>query len=70
MGKNETGITDTGEQEDPLNRKVRRATGSWQNDAQAKSGDGVFAQDGQRSVATNYGRPALLPAARRRRGMR
>ena len=70
MSKNETGITDTGEQEFPLAQKQRRATSGHQNDAQAQMGDGVYQQDNARSTATNYGRPALRSAARKRMGMR
>lgn len=70
MPKNETGITDTGESENPLNLKRRRTTGSWQDDAQAEMGDGKYEVSGARKTATNYGRPAMLPAARKRLGMR
>ena len=70
MPKNETGITDTGEQEFPLARKQRRGTSAWQADTQAAMGDGAFPADGARRSATNMGRPILTPAVRRRRGMR
>ena len=68
MPKQETGITDTGEQEEPLNRKVRRRATGWQQDRQAQIGDGEFAQQGVRRAS--LGAPMMLPAARRRRGMR
>ena len=48
-GKHETGITDTGEQENPLNRKVRRAAYGWQNDPQVAIGDGQFRYNGVRN---------------------
>ena len=70
MPKGEIAETDTGEQEFPLARKQRRATSPGQSDALAASGDGTFPGDGQRRGATNMGRPMMLPAARRRRGMR
>ena len=70
MGKNETGITDTGESENPMNLKRRRTTGSWEGDAQSEMGDGKFEVSGARKIATNFGKPAMLPAARKRLGMR
>lgn len=71
MAKQETGITDTGESTNPLNRKVRRdAAGAGGADAQSMMGDGIYAQHGLRSAATNMGRPAMTPMQRRRKGMR
>lgn len=68
MPKQETGITDTGESEDPLNLKRRRASYGHQQDAQAAMGDGDFAMQGQRR--NTLGKPLMLPLVRRRRGMR
>ena len=70
MPFNETGITDTGEQANPMNQKTRRAAVGWQGDQQSAMGDGKFAMTGARKTATNYGRPVMGPAARKRRGMR
>lgn len=70
MPKSETGITDTGEQPDPLNRKSRRTASAWNADQQAQVGDGQVDLAGARANATNYGRPVMAPAARRRKGMR
>ena len=70
MPKIETGITDTGEQENPLNRKARRTTVAWDADQQAASGDGLVEPVGARRTGTNYGRPVMGYAARRRKGMR
>ncbi len=70
MPKQETGITDTGESENPLARKTRRTAVPWTADAQAATGDGLVTPDGARRLATNYGRPVMSPALRRRRGLR
>ena len=70
MAKAETGLTDTGEQENPLNPKRRRTTVPNAEDAQARTGDGVFSEDGARATAVNYGRAPLGYAKRRRLGMR
>ena len=70
MGKNETGITDTGESENPMALKQRRRAFSHDSDPQADMGDGKFEVSGARKIATNYGRPPMLPAARKRMGMR
>ena len=70
MPKNETGITDTGESENPLAQKRRRTATGWQNDQQAEMGDGKYEVSGARKIATNYGHPPMMPAARKRMGMR
>ena len=70
MPKNETGISDTGESENPLNLKQRRTAYGHADDPQAAMGDGTFKADGFRKTSTNYGRPIMGPAMRRRRGMR
>ena len=64
MPKQETGITDTGEQANPLNRKVRRVAFSWQNAPGAKMGDGTFGSDGTRKGLNRIGMTA------KRRGSR
>jgi hypothetical protein len=66
VAKNETGITDTGEQPDPVNRKVRRTTSGWQSDTRAAIGDGMFPSDGTRR---GQQRPVAM-SNRRRRGAR
>lgn len=63
MPKDETGITDTGEQPDPVNRKVRRTTSSWASDSRAAYGDGQFTSDGVRAVQ----RTVQSPVAAKRR---
>lgn len=50
MGRAETGITDTGERDDPLALKQRRTAVGWQQDAQAARGDGEFKIQGLRKA--------------------
>lgn len=70
MPKAETGITDTGESENPLALKQRRTAVGHAEDMQAHMGDGMFEPVGARKTATNFGRPVMGTAARRRKGMR
>lgn len=70
MAKNEASSNYTGETGNPLVSKQRRTATGWQTDTQAARGDGVFATQGTRTQATNYGRPMMGPTTRRRRGMR
>ena len=70
MAKNETGITDTGESENPMNLKARRRAYGHADDPQTEMGDGKYEVSGARKVSTNYGRPVMGPSARKRLGMR
>ena len=64
MAKSETGITDTGEQPDPVNRKVRRTTSGWMSDTRAAIADGTFTSYGARKGLNRISRMA------KRRGSR
>lgn len=70
MPKSETGITDTGEQGDPLARKARRMASSGPMDAQAHMADGVMPMDGSRKAGARGMMNAAAFHPGRRRGAR
>ena len=73
MDRSETGITDTGESPDPVNRKTRRMASGWQADSRQRIGDGdlggLGSRTGQQRPGQNFTPPAAS-AKKRRKGMR